>query len=125
MNCFKNMSDTELEIMEVLWREGAMTLMELLAYFQQNRQRDWKKQTLATFLSRLTEKGLLCWEMTGRRTRRFKPALTPEEYEQSRARGILDQLYQGSLTNFVAALYGSGQMKEEDLQQLQDWLSRQ
>lgn len=55
-----HLSKTEYEIMEYFWEMGdKYTFGELMKYFNENLDKNWKKQTLNTFLSRLIEKGLL------------------------------------------------------------------
>lgn len=61
------LSETEYEIMEVLWQaEAPMSAAQLSSYFAQNRGKEWKASTLATFLARLTQKGLITSQREGR-----------------------------------------------------------
>lgn len=58
MNSIQKMSDAEAEVMRVIWAaEGPVTSQAVLA--ELNKRKDWKPTTVLTFLSRLTEKGLL------------------------------------------------------------------
>ena len=67
MDRSKKLSETEYEIMEVLWNsEAPMSASQILSYFAEYRNKDWKAQTLATFLSRLTQKGLITSKREGR-----------------------------------------------------------
>ena len=60
MDRSKKMSETESEIMEVLWNsEAPMSAAELIGHFAEQRGKVWKAPTLATFLSRLSQKGLV------------------------------------------------------------------
>ena len=119
----KDISETELEIMEYLWKqEEPISTVDLLTYFNQERQKEWKLQTLATFLSRLTEKGLLKSEVKGRGTV-HQPAITFEEHNRYKAKNILEVLYEGSIKNFFAALYGDKKLSQEEIAELKKWLS--
>lgn len=121
----KKLSETEYEIMEVLWNsEVPMSASQILSYFAEHRNKEWKAQTLATFLSRLTQKGLLTSKREGR-VPYYWPIKTCEEYQKSNAQRILDTLYGGSIKNFFAALYGESQMSEEDREALKQWLDGQ
>ena len=112
MDRSKKLSETEYEIMEVLWNsEVPMSASQILSYFAEHRNKEWKAQTLATFLSRLTQKGLLTSKREGR-VPYYWPIKTCEEYQKSNAQRILDTLYGGSIKNFFAALYGESQMSE-------------
>ena len=49
MDRSKKLSETEYEIMEVLWNsEAPMSASQILSYFAEYRNKDWKAQTLAT-----------------------------------------------------------------------------
>ena len=64
-----HLSKTEYEIMEYFWGMGdKYTFGELMKYFNENLDKNWKKQTFNTFLSRLIEKGLLKKEKEGKKT---------------------------------------------------------
>ncbi len=125
MDRSKKLSDTEYEIREVLWAsDSPMSAAQLSAYFVQHHNKEWKASTLATFLSRLTQKGLITSEREGR-VPFYHPIKSRKAYEQDGAQGILDTLYDGSIKNFFAALYGGTQMSEADRNSLRDWLDNQ
>ena len=64
MGQFQSLSESEMEIMRVIWDAGepvtAAWLLEVFAH------KGWKIQTVSTFLSRLVEKGVLSVERRGR-----------------------------------------------------------
>ena len=108
MDRSKKLSETEYEIMEVLWNsEVPMSASQILSYFAEHRN-----------------KGLLTSKREGR-VPYYWPIKTCEEYQKSNAQRILDTLYGGSIKNFFAALYGESQMSEEDREALKQWLDRQ
>ncbi len=60
------MSDSEKEIMKLIWDHGgAMTTSELLDQIERT-GRDWKRTTVRTFISRLIDKGMLISQKEGR-----------------------------------------------------------
>ena len=54
-----NLSVSEKEIMDLLWEHGEMSSKEILHYFNTEKNKDWKKQTLNTFIARLLKKEVL------------------------------------------------------------------
>ena len=58
--------------------------------------REWKSQTMSTFLSRLVDKGALTATRDGR-TNKYTPRISPEDYKLMEAQHVLDGLYQGSV----------------------------
>lgn len=125
MDRSKKMSETESEIMEVLWSAGEpMSAAQLLDHFATNRGKVWKAQTLSTFLSRLTQKGLLSSLREGRVVY-YRPIQTKAAYLQGLTKGILDSMYQGSVQHFFAALCGGEPLPEKDRAELRAWLEEQ
>lgn len=125
MDRSKKMSETESEIMEVLWSAGEpMSAAQLLDHFATHHGKVWKAQTLSTFLSRLTQKGLLSSLREGRVVY-YQPIQTKADYLQGITKGILDSMYQGSVKHFFAALCGGAPLPEKDRAELRAWLEEQ
>lgn len=101
-----DVSETEREILEYLWENPQGVLSrELLEYFNEVKQKDWKKQTLNTFLLRLAEKGLIEGKAQGAK-KIYQAVYDTKEYEAKKAESILENNYGGSVRNFVMALTG-------------------
>lgn len=125
MDRSKKMSETEAEIMEVLWdSETPMSASELIDYFAKQRGKVWKATTLATFMSRLSQKGLVSSARRGR-VPYYRPIQTRTAYEQSIAQELLDTMYQGSVTRFFAALCGDTPLSMKDREELRAWLDKE
>lgn len=125
MDRSRKMSETEAEIMEVLWSsEAPMSASELIDYFAENHGKVWKAPTLATFLARLSQKGLVESEKRGR-VPYYRPLRTRAEYSSDMAREVLDTMYGGSIGNFFAALCGDTPLSQEDRRELKAWLERE
>ncbi|EGG35824.1 BlaI/MecI/CopY family transcriptional regulator [Paenibacillus sp. HGF5] len=123
MNQVQKLSDTEMELMEVIWESTPpVTSTELLALFAQ-RGREWKAQTMSTFLSRLVDKGALTATRDGR-TNKYTPRISPEDYKLMEAQHVLDGLYQGSVKNLISALYDGEKLSDEDIAELKQWFSQ-
>ena len=120
MKKFSKMSDTEMEIMKVIWESDApLTNMRLLAVFE---SRKWKVTTVATFLTRLADKGFVVITKQ-KNTKHYSPAVTEKEYRRLEAQSFLDSMYNGSLKNFMAALCGDG-IDAKEAAELKTWLER-
>jgi predicted transcriptional regulator len=111
------MSGSEAEIMKAIWEKGApVTAARLLQVFE---SRGWKAQTMATFLSRLADKGLLTITKQAK-ANLYSPAMNEREYRGLEARNLLSS-YGGSLRNFVSALYGGEGIDPEEAAELKKW----
>ena len=103
-----HLSKTEYRIMEYFWSTGGKyTFGELMKYFNEEEDKNWKKQTLNTFLSRLIDKGLL------ERKKEEKA-----EFKQRKAKAILEECYEGKISHFIAALTGNNAITKVDEKEL-------
>ncbi|KGP80605.1 MULTISPECIES: BlaI/MecI/CopY family transcriptional regulator [unclassified Paenibacillus] len=122
MNQLQKLSDTEMELMEVIWEcEPPVTSTELLHMFSE-RGKAWKAQTISTFLSRLVDKGALTATRHGR-TNKYVPRISPEDYKLLETQQVLDGLYQGSVKNLISALYDGDKLSDQDIAELRQWFS--
>ncbi|MDL2301535.1 BlaI/MecI/CopY family transcriptional regulator [Lachnospiraceae bacterium OttesenSCG-928-D06] len=109
-----NLSETEYEIMRVLWdNPKVFTTKDLLDVCNENGEKEWKRQTLNTFLSRLELKDAV------KRSRSKVWAAGDEAYYvRLQTKEILDMTYDGKLTNFIVALNGGKELKKADEEKL-------
>ncbi len=110
-------SDSEMEVMKMLWRQKeGIKQSQLLDLFTKE-GKEWKRQTLNTFLSRLETKGLVIRERG-----LVRAAVEEEEYNFSQAQNAIDNMYSGKLSNFVAAFIRRNAVNKEDLEELNVYL---
>ena len=111
MNFTKSMSETEKEIMEYIWSlNKPLSSSELLNYFN-SKGKDWKIQT-----------GILQSEQKGR-SHYYTHKITFEQYESLQAKSFLNNMYNGSIKNFLSALYNE-KNKKDDIDELKDWINK-
>lgn len=112
-----DVSDAEMEVMEKLWEQGdGIKQAELLALFEAD-GKEWKRQTLNTFLTRLEGKGLV-----KRENRIVKVVYGREEYNSMQMKTVIDHVYGGRLSNFVASFVKKNTISESDTKALIDFL---
>lgn len=114
-----NVSDAEYEVLKELWSmDGGVTQTQLLEGLLQ-KGKEWKRQTLNTFLSRLEKKQLVT---------RVKGIVTPvyneEDYNFLVMQETLDNLYGGKFARFVAAFSEKGELSQEDAEALYEMVGR-
>ena len=110
-------SDSEMEVMKMLWRQKeGIKQSQLLDLFTKE-GKEWKRQTLNTFLSRLETKGLVIRERG-----LVRAAVEEEEYNFSQAQNAIDNMYSGKLSNFVAAFIRRNAVNKEDREELNVYL---
>jgi len=115
------LSETEMEIMEVIWKvAGPVTVAQLLEAFE---NKGWKTSTLSTLLKRLIEKGFLTKSMSGK-ANYYEPTLTWQEYQKHENQTFLGRLYKGKVKNFFAALVDGDELNASDIKELKEWFQR-
>lgn len=113
MKSIYSMTEAESEVMEKLWdQKESIKQSHLLTLFEED-GKEWKRQTLNTFLVRLEEKGLVI-----RENRMVKVVYSREEYNLMRMKEEIDQMYGGKLSNFVAAFTKENGIDEKEAKAL-------
>lgn len=106
-------TNAEREVMEKLWdQKESIKQSHLLALFEED-GKEWKRQTLNTFLANLEEKGLV-----ERERRMVRAVYSREEYNLMRMQEDIDYMYGGKLSNFVAAFTEANGIDEKETQAL-------
>ncbi len=123
----KILSDSEKEILEWMWEEDKeYSYKDIAVQFGENSEKGWKKQTLSTFLTRMEQKGVISVRCEGeerfKKRRYFRAALNRQQYERERARHLLDSYFDGSLSQFMAALNGGEKLSREEADELRQFL---
>lgn len=116
------MTETELEIMETLWETGKpLFLGELLENFNARTHKNWKKQTINTFLFKMQQENLV-EAIEGERFKRYLPLISREEYLAKATQSFLDRNYGGSLAKMFAMLSGGEKLNENEIKTLRKML---
>ena len=116
------MTEAELEIMETLWEKGEPVFLgELLDDFNARTQKDWKKQTLNTFLFKMQQQDLVR-AIEGERFKRYVPAITREAYLEEATRSFLVKNNGGSCAKMLAMLSGGEKPDEKEIEALRQML---
>ncbi|MCM1127368.1 MAG: BlaI/MecI/CopY family transcriptional regulator [Lachnospiraceae bacterium] len=117
----KRLPDSELEIMMIIWDyDKPVTRTEIEERL--DGERKLSPTTVLSFLSRLQEKGFLKVEKSGKNNI-YLALIRREDYMRTESRNILKRLYQNSARNFLAALYDGEALTEEELEELEDYIS--
>lgn len=116
------LSESEYLIMEYLWKcpqGGAFN--DIQDYLCKECGKDWKKQTINTFLSRMVDKGLVERNKNGKNCT-YVSICDKESYKQLEARQYLNRYYDGSVGAFMSALTGGAGLNDEEYSELMNIL---
>ena len=112
------MSATEFYILKYLWsRETPATFSEIMTHFNEEEKKEWKKQTVNTFLTRLAQKGFLNIDKSGKRAI-YIPSVSRKKYYEDYAQQIIEDYYEGSLKNFVCAFTENHKLTSNEKEEL-------
>ena len=107
-------SNAELEIMKILWREGRpLKVADFRDELEQNK--GWNKSTTHTLVTRLRDKGLI--EPTERYgVAKYIPCITEDEYILSEEKAVFEKF--GSAKAFALAMVRNGHLTDADIEEL-------
>jgi BlaI family transcriptional regulator, penicillinase repressor len=113
------LTDRELDVMSILWREGSGTVSEV----RERLADDLAYTTVLWVLQTLEEKGHVRHEAEGR-AYRYYPT-TQQEVAGERALGrIVDRVFHGSISMMLAQLVSDRHLPREELKRMRDLLDR-
>ena len=111
----ERISDSELEIMKLLWKSGeALSSTEIREQLQ--RSMGWEATTIKTLISRLVNKKAILQEK--RKVFYYSPIISEREYNSWATGRLIDKLYKGSASALVAALVDSKGLTDSDIEEL-------
>lgn len=118
MSLAEKISNAELEVMKILWREQKPVSFSDIRIELQNTM-GWEKSTINTLIRRLVDKGVISAHK--KNVLYYAPNISYSEYAQSEEQNLIDRLYEGSAKNFVAALCQRGKLSEADIDELKNF----
>jgi predicted transcriptional regulator len=113
-----NPTEGELELLNLLWDHGALSLSEVHARLG----RDVGYTTVQTRLNRLVAKGWLEKAKTGRQATRYAAVVEPEAVRENQLDHFVEKMAQGSVVPLVAHLVQGATLTREELSELKKLL---
>lgn len=111
----KLLTDTELELMTILWRLGEGAVNDVIA--QLPKERNLAYTSVSTILRILEQKEILQTRKEGR-GHIYTPQIEKSEYEAKTVKHVVDRVFDGTPVALVRQLLSSGQLSESDLKEL-------
>lgn len=105
--------DSELKVMEALWREGEATAKRLSDVLKE--QVGWNMNTTYTVIKRCIQKGAI-----ERSEPHFlcRPLISREQARQAETDALIHKFYDSSADKLFAALLGRPQLNQEQIEKL-------
>lgn len=110
-------TDAELEIMNVLWEKAPITLNEIVKMLSKEEIKN--KSTIKTLLYRLVEKGSVVSKTSlNQKGNLFEPAISQKQYQRKANENFLQKLYHGSTNKLLLNFVEEKKITKKDLQDL-------
>ena len=116
-----SISESEWQVMKVIWEEPPKTLQDILAKLKHT---EWSTTTIQTYLARLVKKGALETERQGKGYLYF-PAVSENECQTAEGKTFLIRVYDGSLSRMVSGFVKSGDISKVELQEIKRLIEEQ
>lgn len=116
-----DISDSELLVMDVLWKSSPMRSGEI--YSALASQRNWHRKTVNTLVRRLVDKGAIDYvKAPGGFS--YSPLLARDSYRRQKATKLVKDLFDGEVSPLLAAFAETESLTDSDLLELRKIVSR-
>lgn len=115
----ERISEAEHAVMEILWEEHPLSAQIIIG--RTPPERNWSVTTVKTLLARLVSKGVIAATNEGRRYL-YRPLVERDHYVNTETARLVDRLFKGRLTPFVAHFAERNQLTDEDINAIDDLL---
>lgn len=108
------LSQTEEQLMEVIWRHDKVFMKDLLDSFPEPKP---AATTIATLLKRMQEKGFVGYTLFGN-SRQYYPLVKKEAYFSKEFKGIIKKFFGNSALQFASFFTTSTNLSTSELEDL-------
>lgn len=116
MKTVPRISETEWELMKIIWAESPCTAGEIIAALTRA-DSSWHPKTVKAFLNRLVRKGALGFKKEGR-AYLYRPLVKEQDCVAAVSESFLDRVFGGSLQPMLAHFVERKKLSEEDIREL-------
>jgi len=112
-------TDSEWEVMRVVWTRTKATSKEIISVLQD--KKDWKPATTKTFIGRLVKKGALNTETVGNKFI-YTAAVSEEESLKSLKAGLFNHICNTAVGKTIADLIKEATLSHDDIAMMEEIL---
>ncbi len=114
-------TESELEILQVLWDQGAATVREVHEVLAKSK--DIGYTTTLKTMQIMTDKGILSRD-TSSRTHVYKPMVSREQTQQQFLGKMIHGLFKGSTSRLVIGALDNEEISVEEMKKIRDYLKQ-
>ncbi|ACJ30619.1 Penicillinase repressor [Shewanella piezotolerans WP3] len=116
MVMMKEISNAELNVLNVLWQKSPISASEVVALLAQSN--DWHEKTVKTLLNRLVKKQAIGFEKQGR-SYLYHPLIDQSDYQLKESESFIERLFSGRVAPLVAGFARENKLSAKDVEELQ------
>lgn len=109
-------SESEIEVMKLLWENGKMTSTQIVEELLKTTQ--WKSKTILTLINRLVKKGAVNAEKERGKAFWYTANINEDEYKQEQSNSLINKLFNGSISLMMSNFVKSNNISNEDIEEL-------
>lgn len=120
MEQYAQLSDSELEVMQIIWEQGGTALFAQITAALDERNKKWKTNTILSFLNRLIEKKMLKVKKQGR-LNEYIALVSQDDFMAEKTRVFVDKMYRGNTKSLVSTLLKQNFFSDDDYKEIIDF----
>lgn len=109
------LTNAEWSLMECLWEQSPRTAMQAVDYMKKSV--GWAKSTTLTMLRRMTDKGLIDCDKSGK-TRFYKPVVRRSNAMERETKDFINRVYCGSVGLMVSSMVEKQELTQKEINEL-------
>ena len=117
----KKLTDKELSVMNVLWDCGALSMRDIVERMPEPQPHF---NTVATFVRRLEQSGMITHRELGARFFLYEPAMSRERYAELMNKESVNRFFNGSYMDFISCLVNQEEVSIDELKELIDMVEK-
>ena len=121
MSDLPQISESEFEIMKIVWKYAPISTNEIKEKLLQTTS--WSPKTIQTLIKRLVIKGALTYEKQSR-VFIYTPLVKESEYIGQESNSFLNRYYNGDITAMLSAYIENDRLSEAEINTLRSLLSK-
>lgn len=115
------LTDSEKDIMEILWEKKKAFMKDILESFPDPKP---ATTTVATLLKRMQNKDFVGYTLYGN-SREYFPKIAKGEYFKEEMSSMIDRFFNSSVTQFASFFTSNAKLSQKELKELRDMIDKQ
>ena len=114
----EELTTAESMVMKTIWdHPHELALQEIMKLTNETYGKDWKSQTVSTYIAKLVKKGFLRMNQSGRNAT-YEIIIPELSYQQEQSRKFVKFWNRGSVAQFLTAFYKDHKLTKEEIEEL-------